>query len=149
MIEGPFAGYKNDPTMIRDSQIRQDLEINMQQRVAAGQARLKVYGDKIFNNNALVVAAWSRRHGPLQPWMTDSNSIMSPIRVAIEWGFKDIVVQNKYIGFAMGQKLQENRTLGKYYLTAVLLANARVCLYGGQHLDYFGVQPPTLEDYLG
>ena len=135
MIEGPFAGYKNDPTMIRDSQIRQDLEINMQQRVTAGQARLKVYGDKIFNNNALVVAAWSRRHGPLQP--------------SIEWGFKDIVVQNKYIGFAMGQKLQENRTLGKYYLTAVLLANARVCLYGGQHLDYFGVQPPTLEDYLG
>ena len=51
------------------------------------QGRLKLYADKIYNDGPVVEAAWSRRHGPVLPWMVTENLMMSGIRVAVEWTF--------------------------------------------------------------
>ena len=58
----------------------------MRLRAAQGLPRYKVYADKNFNTCALLTAAWNLRNGPLCQWMINQNTIMSKIRIAIEWG---------------------------------------------------------------
>ena len=94
-----------------------------------------------------MTAAFSLRHGPLQPWMTAENFLMSKIRVAIEWSFGQIIMLYKFIDFAKGQKLLES-PVAKHYIVAVLLANCHTCAYGDKHSEYFNCDPPSLEDYL-
>ena len=105
VIEGPFPGYFNDVMVWRDCQIRHDLEIIMNERVQENLPRLVLYADKIYNNSPLIRAAWSRRHGEVTPWMIIENSIMSKIRVAVEWTFGSIVMLFKFVSFKVGQKL--------------------------------------------
>ena len=59
--------------------------------------RLKLCGDKIFNRENLLTGAYSRRNGPLQPFMTVYNAIMSPIRVGVEWSFGKIAASNSMV----------------------------------------------------
>ena len=119
----------------------------MLSRVAAGDPRYRLYADKIFTSSLLVRAAYSRRNGPLTPWMRSHNHIMSRIRVAVEWAFGKIVTRAKHIAFAMSMKLREIPVV-KYFVVATLFANAHTCVYGCQQTPYFGVLPPSLFDYF-
>lgn len=149
VMEGPEPGFETDTMVWRDCLIRHQLEAIMQSRQAENppRRRLKLYADKIYNNCLLVRAAWSRRHGIVHPWMTNENSIMSKIRVAIEWTFGTIVMLYKFVDFCKGQKIFES-PVAKHYTVAVLLANCHNCQYADEHLEYFDCQPPTMEDYL-
>ena len=74
---------------------------------------------------------------------------MSGLRSGVEWSFCTIIMLSKYIAFALGQKLNENRTLAKYFYAATLIANCRTCIYGASpHLSFFDVIPPTIDDYM-
>jgi len=86
-------------------------------------------------------------NGVLTLWMEEYNSIMSKIRVAIEWSFGSIIVRNKFISFAIGQKIQQNQ-LAKQYNIAVFLTNCHVCMNGSAHMEYFDCVPPSLDAYL-
>jgi hypothetical protein len=133
----------------RDCQIRHQLEEIFQDRLNENppRRRLKLYADKIYNHCPLVTAAYTIRHGPVAPWMIHENSIMSKIRVAIEWTFGSIVTLYKFIDFCKGQKLRES-PIAKHYVIAVLLANCHTCIYGDKHTDSFDCLPPQIEDYL-
>jgi DDE superfamily endonuclease len=91
IIEGPEPGHFTDIMVWRDSQIRQDIDREMDIRVTNGQQILKLYADEIYNVCPVVTPAWSRRQGAIQEWMTVEN-IMSRIRVAIEWTFGTIIM---------------------------------------------------------
>ena len=149
VLEGPFPGFNTDTIVWRDCQIRHDIEEIMQSRIAEepSRRRLKLYADKIYNSSALITAAFSRRHGNLQPWMTVENSIMSAIRIGIEWTFGTIVMLFKFVDFAKGQKLMES-PLAKHYTIAVFLPNCHCCLYGDRHCKACNCDPPTIDEYL-
>jgi hypothetical protein len=149
VMEGPEPGFQTDTMVWRDCLIRNQLEAIMQSRQAEvpQRRRLKLYADKIYNNCVLVRAAWNRRHGNVLPWMTNENSIMSKIRVAIEWTFGTIVMLYKFVDFCKCQKMRES-PVEKHYVVAVLLANCHNCEYADEHLEYFDCEPPTMEDYL-
>jgi nuclease HARBI1 len=149
VIEGPEPGYYTDTMVWRDCEIRHTLRNIMQDRQAAGQRWLKLYADKIYSTNDLITAAYSLRDNRLglQQWMKTNNRIMSAIRVAVEWSFGKIVGQSKFVTFGRAMTLQRC-PVSKLYHVAVLLANAHTCMYGGQHLSYFGVVPPTVEEYF-
>jgi hypothetical protein len=147
VIEGPFPGYYTDTMVWRDCNIKNQLEEEMQVRIQNGQPRLKLYADKIYNSSILVTAAWSIRHGEVFPWMIVENSIMSKIRVAVEWTFGTVICLYKFVDFCKGQKLYQS-PLTKHYTIACMLANCHTCIYGDQHNEYFNVDPPTIEDYL-
>ena len=87
VMDNPAPGYMNDPLVWANCGIRNDLENIMLTRMAENppRRRLKLYADKIYTTSPLITAAFSRRHGALQAWMIVENSIMSKIRVAIEW----------------------------------------------------------------
>jgi len=39
-------------------------------------------------------------------------------------------------------------SVGKMFVVSALLRNAITCLYGNETSDYFGIAPPTLEQYF-
>jgi hypothetical protein len=147
VISDPEPGYYTDIMVWRDCQLRQELQDIMNERVANGLPRLKLYADKIYNSGALILAAWNNRHGPVTPWMLMENSIMASIRIAVEWSFGTIVEKAKFVSFVKCQRLQEV-PVAKYYHIAVLLANCSCCMYGSRHLRCFGVEAPDIQSYL-
>ena len=147
VIEGPEPGHFTDIMVWRDSLIRQSIDYEMDIRVASGKSRLKLYADKIYNVCPIVTPAWSRRQGAVHDWMTLENSIMSRIRVAVEWTFGTIIMLYKFIDFSKGQKIMNN-PLEKQYVIACMLSNCHTCNYGDQHTEYFDVYAPSLDDYL-
>jgi len=120
----------------------------MAARVLAGQRRYRAYADKIYNTSPVVRAAYSRKNGPLQPWMKTYNHIMSRLRIAVEWSFGKVVTRAKYIAFFMSMRLFEI-PVAKYFTVAALLANAHTCMYGTQETRYFDCVAPTLVEYFG
>jgi hypothetical protein len=148
VLDGPDPGYKTDPMVWRDCFLKIQLTEIMEQRVAAGLPRLKLYTDKIYNTDEILEAAYSRRFGALQPYMRVSNRIMSGIRIGIEWTFGLITTTFKFLTLKSAQKIQQNQ-VPKFYYVAALFSNARVCLYGSpQHMSAFQCQPPTIEEYF-
>ena len=97
IIEGAFPGYQPDTTVWRDSLMREEFEIIMADREAAGHARYKVYADEIYSSSALVTAAYSRRlhRDGLQDWQIKTNRLMSDIRVGVAWSFGKLISKKK------------------------------------------------------
>ena len=50
------------------SEFQNGLNLINENCAAQGLIRMRVYGDKIFNSDFNLVAAYSIRHGPLQIW---------------------------------------------------------------------------------
>ena len=149
VLEGPFPGYQTDTMVWRDCHIRDQIEEIMQERLAEDppRQRLRLYADKIYNTSNLVVAAWSHRHGPVADWQTRENSIMSGIRIAVEWTFGTIVMLFAFCDYCKGQRLFGS-PVAKQYTIASFLANCHCCLYGDEHTAHFNCLAPTLEEYL-
>ena len=49
--------------------------------------------------------------------------------------------------FKKPEKIQLS-AVGKMYTTCALLTNAHACLYKSQTSDFFGIEPPLLEEYF-
>ena len=148
VIEGAFPGYQPDTMVWRDSVMRHELERIMVERTAEGRHRYKLYADKIYQNNALITAAYNVRNNPagLTQWQIELNRLMSDIRVAVEWSFGKVVERNKFVSFGKSMKIQGS-PVSKYYHVAILLANSHTCMYGCQHTRYFNILPPSIEEY--
>ena len=144
VIELPHPGYFTDIMSWNISDMSRDLTIINQLRVLQGLIRLIVYGDKIFNTDKNITAAYSLRHGPLSMWMTVYNAVMSPIRAGVEWSFGKIITRATHADYR--QKLRES-PIKKNYTVAVFMANCHTCMYGSQHTPFFELTPPTLEEY--
>jgi hypothetical protein len=129
--------------------MRGELDRIMIEREGEGKARYKLYADKIYSNSVLVTAAFNIRNNPggLLQWQIELNRLMSDIRVSIEWSFGKIIEQNKFVSFGKAMKIQ-NSPVSKYYHVAILYANAHTCIYGCQQTKYFGIEPPSLNEYF-
>ena len=145
VLEPPFPGYFTDTMCWRDCVLRHQLDEIMAERLLQNLILLKLYGDKIFVTCDLITAAFSLRNGPLAPWMTALNRLMSPIRVSIEWCYGKVIARSKFVDYR--QKIRESPVVKAYYL-ATLFANAHTCLYGSQHTTAFGLNAPSVQEYF-
>ena len=75
------------------------------------------------------------------------NAEMSNVRTSVEWLFGDIINYFKFLDFKKNLKIGLS-SVGKMYLVCALLRNALTCLYGNQTSQYFGLDPPSLQDYF-
>ena len=76
------------------------------------------------------------------------NSKMSSVREAVEWGFGRIANLWKFLEFRPSLKVLLSN-IGHYYHVAVLLTNIRTIFDQGNQVSmYFGLQPPTLSEYM-
>ena len=72
---------------------------------------------------------------------------MSALRISVEWLFGDVINSFKLLDFKKNLKIGLS-SVGKMYAVCALLRNAITCLYGNNTSDYFGIEPPTLEQYF-
>ena len=72
---------------------------------------------------------------------------MASVRIAVEWGFMKIKKNWAYVDFDQGMKPYLN-DLQKIWPVAQILTNCHTCLYCSQTGNYFGVLPPSVEQYL-
>ena len=75
------------------------------------------------------------------------NTEMSRIRQAVEWQFGKVVSLWAFLDYGNNLKLYLS-PVGKLYRLVALLTNCHACLYGNQTSQYFGLEPPTLDEYL-
>ncbi|KAG2221574.1 hypothetical protein INT45_002588 [Circinella minor] len=75
------------------------------------------------------------------------NQKMSKVRVAVEWEFGRTVNLFAFLDYHKNQKVWLS-PVGAYYFVGVLFKNIKICLGGGQACKYFGIEPPTIYEYL-
>lgn len=76
------------------------------------------------------------------------NFKMSKVREAVEWGYGQIVRLWAFLDFHKNLKMYLS-PVATYYTNGALLTNIHTILNGGnQTSHYFGLAPPTLEEFL-
>ena len=75
------------------------------------------------------------------------NDSMSAVRASVEWLFADIINYFKFLDFKKDLKRGLSQ-VGKMYIVCALLRNALTCLYSNSTAEYFGLVPPTLDQYF-
>ena len=146
-LDGPFPGFYTDHVSWISSTAKVLLERVMRTRVETGFASLNVRCDKLFFPDEVLKPMFSRRNGNLQDWMLEENSIASAGRVSNEWDFGGVTSTYKFINVPFSRKLLES-AVSKQYILAAFLYNCKVCLAGSNCSYHFGLEPPTLRDYL-
>ena len=74
------------------------------------------------------------------------NKSMSEVRASVEWVFGDISNFYKFLIWRGSSKCTS--PVGKIYIIWAILQNAHTCTYGNIVSEYFGVSPPSLQDYF-
>lgn len=109
-----------------------------------------VFGDKGYftHHTGAVISPYKREEEfDLSPAEKRFNAKMSKARIAVEWGFLKTVQKFAYLDNHKQMKLW-GTPISHYYEAATLLTNFHSCLYGNQTAKYFGVEPPSLDEYL-
>ena len=104
-----------------------------------------VFGDPAYPLRVHLQAPF--RHGKLTPMMEEYNAEMSSVRVTVEWHFGNIIDDFKFLDFKKNLKISMS-SVGKMYVVCALLHNAITCLYGNSTCEFFGRNPPSLQDYF-
>ena len=146
---GPSSGRHNDLWSLRESEILSALDlVQRNPETADGIPDLEqymLYGDGIYNNDLHLK---SKHTGPnLSQRKKNENIGKAAARESIEWSYVEIKQMFPFLSEKEKLKL-ENMPVGDIYFTALLLRNCLNCLYGSKTSDYFGVEPPTLEEYM-
>lgn len=73
---------------------------------------------------------------------------MASVRIAVEWDFGRIAMLFGFLRYAPNQRSMQSN-VGHQFVVATLMKNIHVCVNRGNQIsDYFGVQPPTLDEYM-
>ena len=104
-----------------------------------------LYGDPAYPLSVYLQTPF--KEIPLTPAMAEFNSAMSSVRTSVEWVFGDVIGSFKFLDFKKNLKIGLS-PVGKHYIVSALLRNALTCLYGNNAGTYFGVVPPSLEEYF-
>lgn len=141
-LYGPVEGKRHDSGMLASSRLLEDLE-----RFSFTPAGfpLCVYGDPAYPLRVHLQAPF--RGAALTPQQRDYNKSMSAARVSVEWLFNDIVNYFKFLDFKKNLKIGLS-AVGKMYIACTIIQNARSILYKSTTSQYFGVDPPTLDEYF-
>lgn len=139
---GPVEGRKHDSGMLADSGLPQQLS---QYAFSSTGDPMCLYGDPAYPLRIHLQAPF--RNAVLTPQMHFFNESMSSVRESVEWLFADIVNYFKFLDFKKNLKLQLS-AVGKFYIVAAILRNALTCMYFNETSKFFGLEPPTLQEYF-
>lgn len=143
-LKGAYPGRRHDSGIFRLSGLYEELE----QFTTFEGRNYVIYGDQGYSLRELLIRPYSEREVEGHPERGNFNTIMSSLRVAVEWGFQKILSEFAFLDFKKNQKLLLQE-VGTMYVTSTILTNCHTCLYGSQIGTYFNIQSPQLEEYLG
>ena len=141
-LSGPVEGKRHDSAMLLQSQVLPQLQnhsFDTQGNV------LCIYGDPAYPVTRQIQGPF--RGGMLTQLQKEWNKSMSQVRISVEWIFGDILNYFKFLDFKKNLKIYLS-AVGRMYVTCALLHNARAILYGSTTSKYFGIDPPTIDEYF-
>lgn len=106
-----------------------------------------IYGDPAYREDQCVIKPF--RTGPQMTREEKKvNEALAAKRIVVEWEFGHVAKLFSFVRHKPEQKTLLNRC-GLFYLVATLMKNVHICVNGGnQTSTYFGLEPPTLEEYI-
>jgi hypothetical protein len=139
-LYGPVAGRHHDIFVLNDSGLRERV------RNTPAFANYILYGDPGYSSDDVICA-------PFKHNITEEeeafNTSMSSVRVSVEWSFGYLTNLFGSLDFKRVQRIWLS-PVSKMYLVATILANCITCMRGHNEVSLkFGLDPPTLEQYLG
>lgn len=137
-----LEGRRHDAGMLAESGLLQQLN---QFAFSTTNSPMCLYGDPAYPLRIHLQAPF--RNAVLTPQMQDFNKSMSAVRDSVEWIFGDIINYFKFLDFKKNLKLQLS-AVGKFYIVAAILRNALTCMYPNETSQYFGLEPPSLQEYF-
>lgn len=76
------------------------------------------------------------------------NKAMASKRIVVEWEFGHAAKLFSFVRHRAEQKTLLSRC-GLFYVVVTLMKNVHTCVNGGNQTSmYFGLEPPTLEEYI-
>jgi hypothetical protein len=145
-LAGPFEGKLGDWAAWVDSGVEKILR-ELHEGLSEDE-RLYLYGDPAYTVSFAIMGPYKARVGhPLTESKKAINAHMSSLRISVEHGFGKIMNLFSFNGYRRGLRIGLS-PVGSYYMMAVLLANIHTCLQGSQTAEKFGIDPPSLDDYL-
>lgn len=135
-------GKRHDAGMLRDSGLLDDLQNHA---ISPTGEVMCLYGDPAYPLRVNLQAPF--RDARLTPAMEAYNLAMSRVRTSVEWIFGDVIKSFKALDFKSNLKIGLS-TVGKMYVVCALMRNAITCMYGNQTCDFFGLEPPTINEYF-
>ena len=104
-----------------------------------------LYGDPAYPLRIHLQAPF--RVGVLTRQMEIFKEKMSAVRESVELLFADIIDYFKFRDFKKNLRIGLSQ-VGKICIVCAILRNALACLYSSTTAEYFGVDPPSLQDYF-
>lgn len=145
-LKGAYPGRRHDAGIFRESGLYEELE----QNVVFPDRNFCLYGDQAYALRELLLRPYTEHEiqagNNIQ--RQHLNNAMRALRISVEWGFGKIVQEFAFLDFKKNQKILL-QDLGAMYKVGTILTNCHTCLYGGETSQYFQINPPTLEEYLG
>ena len=145
-LAGPVSAALGDWALWHESGIEEEL-----QRTFADipdHAIPLIYGDPAYTGAYGVIGAFTRQPGQqLSEAEKQFNTTMSSVRITIEQIFGRTVKLWASNSHKATLRIGHSPVAAPYFV-AIFLTNIHTIMHGNQVSMYFGVQPPTLEEYL-
>lgn len=139
---GPMEGRRHDMAMLDESDLLNQMQLHL---TPPGHPDYVVFADQGYAMSRFVQTPYRGNH--LNEVHARFNTIMSSLRVAVEWGFGRVDSLFAFCAYKKNLKVLLS-PVGTYYRVAVLLTNCHSCLRRNQISRKFRVSPPRLEQYL-
>ena len=139
---GPFEGRRHDSAMFEASGLLAQLQHHMNRPDGRPYT---AYGDKGFPIREHLLGPYKGRD--LTALEQHFNSVMSSVRISVEWGYSGVTQQFAFLQHKENLKIGL-QPVAQFYVVATVLANCFSCLYGNQVSTYFESRPPSLDEYL-
>lgn len=137
-----LEGKRHDAALLRMSDLLTELQ---QYAVSQTGEPFCLYGDQAYPLKVHLQTPYQNAH--LTADQKAYNKSMSEVRVAVEWVFGDISTYFAFMDYRKNLKVGLS-PIGKMYIICALLRNALTCLYGNSTSEFFGMTPPTIQDYF-
>jgi hypothetical protein len=139
---GGEPGCRNDKRLLAQSGLN-----NLLQQLQQGQeTQYWAYCDKCYVDLSHVRSAHTIQ--ALNIFEALFNNIMGVVRVTVEWTFSKLKSVPKLVGRGDSMMHLQQSNVDAHIKCAALITNMHTCLYGSNASMYFGVLPPTLEEYF-
>ena len=138
---GPIEGRRHDSAMYFAS----GLDVQAAQVYDSSPNQLALYADSAYAFRCYLITPF--KGARLSNVQHKFNNNMSKVRTSVEWGFGKISGVFAFLDFHRNLKVYL-QPVGKLMYTGAILANVHTCLYSSQTSKYFGLEPPTLEQYF-
>ena len=143
-LYGPFVGKRHDARMLAESGLLTILENCMPADGSNGPV-YSLYGYLAYPQSIWLFGGFVN---PAQDSPeAQFNKQMSQARIAVEWGFNDIVTQFRHLDLTSNMKWLKE-PIAVHYMNCAFLCNIRNCFYGNEGLAYFGAEKMNLHNYL-